>query len=559
MSRIVFVLFVLAIAITANGQKENWRPLFNGKDLKGWKRLNGDATFVVQNGEIVGTTVKSNVNSFLVTEKTYGDFVLELEFKLGTTNSGLQIRSESRADYQNGRVHGYQVELDPGQRSWTGGIYDEARRGWIYPLTYNPEGEKAYIPGEWNKCKVECIGNSIRVWINGRPISHVIDDVTKQGFIALQVHGVGSDQDVGQEMRWKNIRISTDKIKPSPEEKIFRADLVEARRLQSAGKGFGVITKSSEKKIDVTFNGSLITSYMWPDSVMKPVLYPIRTLTGTRVTRDYPLVITKGERADHPHHVGLFFAHQSVNGKDFWNMSPAIPPANRSRYGKVLHTWVSCAQALADEALLITHARWVTNEGNHLLDETTTTRFTLKGNEIKDVVIDRATTLTAVADEVLFKDEKDALLALRVARELELPVEGKERFVNADGTLTESIPNDKAQVTGTYRNSESELGESVWGKRANWVTLDGKKDGKAISIAIIDDPQNPEYPAYWHARGYGLFAVNPLGKKIFTEGKAELNLKLLKGESTTFSYRIVIREGSHFTPAELNQYLREVQ
>jgi hypothetical protein len=556
MIRAILVVLIFVFALPSLAQKEDWKQLFNGKDLTGWKQLNGEAKFTVIDGEIVGTTVKSDVNSFLATEKVYGDFVLELEFKLGTTNSGIQVRSESKPGYQDGRVHGYQVELDPGVRSWTGGIYDEARRGWLYPLTYNPEGENAYIPGEWNNCKIECIGETIRVWINGRPISHIIDDVTKKGFIALQVHGVGRDEEVGKEMRWKNIRIRTGKVKPLPPEKIFIANLSEARRLQASGKGFNVVSKPTEKMVEVSFNSSLITSYMWPDSVMKPVLYPIRTIGGTRVTRDYPLVITKGERSDHPHHVGLFFAHQSVNGKDFWNMSPAIPLANRHRYGKILHTWISCAQALEDQALLITHARWVTNEGNHLLDETTTTKFTIRG---KDVVIDRSTTLTAVADEVIFKDEKDALLAVRVARELELPVEGKDRFVNADGSITELIPNDNSVVTGTYRNSESEMGDAVWGKRANWVTLDGKKDGKDISIAIIDDPHNPEYPAYWHARGYGLFAVNPLGKKIFTDGKAEMNLKLVKGESAGFAYRIIVREGSHLTSSELNQYLVELR
>jgi hypothetical protein len=173
----------------------------------------------------------------------------------------------------------------------------------------------------------------------------------------------------------------------------------------------------------------------------------------------------------------------------------------------------------------------------------------------KDLVIDRTTELKAITD-VTFTDKKDALMGLRVARELELPVEGKDRFMLANGEISEPIENDITKVTGDYKNSESVIGQDVWGKKANWVCLDGKIKGKDISVAIIDHPQNIDYPSYWHARGYGLFAVNPLGKDVFTEGKAQINLMLKKGESATFRYRIVIREGSKLTPAELNAHLK---
>ena len=174
----------------------------------------------------------------------------------------------------------------------------------------------------------------------------------------------------------------------------------------------------------------------------------------------------------------------------------------------------------------------------------------------KDLIIDRTTRLESLVD-VTFKDEKDALLGLRVSRELELPVQGKDKFTTADGgTTPEAIPNDITQVTGDYRNSESLIGEAIWGKKAVWACLDGKKDGKEISIALIDHPKNIEYPSYWHARGYGLFAVNPLGKNVFTEGKAKLDLQVPKGQSVEFKYRIVVREGSKLSAAELNQYAK---
>jgi hypothetical protein len=207
--------------------QENWQPLFNGKDLKGWKQLNGQAKYEVKNNEVVGTTVLNQPNSFMVTEEIYGDFILELEFKLDAEmNSGIQFRSESKADYQNGRVHGYQFEIDPSPRAWTGGIYDEGRRDWLYTLEYNPEGKKAYRKGDWNKCRIECIGNVLRTWVNGIPTSHVVDNVTAKGFIALQVHSISKPEEVGKQIRWKNIRIQTKNLKASPPDNLFIMNLI---------------------------------------------------------------------------------------------------------------------------------------------------------------------------------------------------------------------------------------------------------------------------------------------------------------------------------------------
>lgn len=189
--------------------QSKWQPLFNGKDLKGWKQLGGTATYVVKNNEIIGTTVPSSPNSFLTTEKNYGDFILELEYKLDKDfNAGIQFRSQSKADYQNGRVFGYQMEIDPSDRRWSGGLYEEGRRGWLYPLDLNPTAQKAYKQHTWNKYRIECHGPVIRTWINGVPAAHVIDEELPTGFIALQVHGIGSNKDdIGKSIRWRNIRI----------------------------------------------------------------------------------------------------------------------------------------------------------------------------------------------------------------------------------------------------------------------------------------------------------------------------------------------------------------
>ncbi len=205
----------------------NWTDLFNGKDLKGWKQLNGKAKFEVQNGEIVGTTVANEPNSFLATEANYEDFILELEFRLDAEmNSGIQFRSESKPEYREGRVHGYQMEIDPSPRAWTGGIYDEARRDWLYPLEYNPEGKKAYRKGEWNKCRIECIGDVMRIWVNRIPTAHLVDNVTSKGFIALQVHGIGKDEEPGKQIRWRNIRIRTKDLQPYSWDSIFVVNLI---------------------------------------------------------------------------------------------------------------------------------------------------------------------------------------------------------------------------------------------------------------------------------------------------------------------------------------------
>lgn len=216
---------LLVLAATAQGS--GWKNLFNGKDFTGWKQLNGKAKYTVENGEIVGTTVFGQPNSFMVTEQDYGDFILELEFKVDSTmNSGVQFRSESKPDYNNGRVHGYQFEIDPSARAWSGGIYDEARRDWLYPLDLNPAAKKAFRQGQWNRVKLECIGNNIRTWLNGIPCAYLVDDLTPKGFIALQVHGIGNKKDEGRQIRWRNIRIRTTGLKPAPLDGTFVVNMI---------------------------------------------------------------------------------------------------------------------------------------------------------------------------------------------------------------------------------------------------------------------------------------------------------------------------------------------
>lgn len=212
MRRLICLAAILIIGIN-NEAGAQWKKLV-GKNLDNWEQLNGTAPFRLEKGVVIGTTVADSPNSFLCTKEKYSDFILEFDTWFDPKmNSGVQIRSESRPDYQDGRVHGYQVELDPSSRAWSGGIYDEARRGWLYTLDKNPEGQKALKVGEWNHYRIEAIGNSIRTWINGVPCADLIDDMTLSGFIALQVHSIGNDKTrVGEEVKWKNIRIMTNNL-----------------------------------------------------------------------------------------------------------------------------------------------------------------------------------------------------------------------------------------------------------------------------------------------------------------------------------------------------------
>ncbi len=190
---------------------QEWTPLYNGKNLKGWKKIGGNTEFRAEGDAIVGVSKTGEPNVFLTTEQRYGDFILEFEFLAADgLNSGVQFRSQSKEEFQNGRVHGYQYEIDTEPRAWSAGIYDEAtERLWLYPLTYNQPARTAYKAGEWNRARIEAIGNSVRTWLNGVECASIIDDVYSEGFIALQIHAIYTHANNGKTVSWRNIRICT--------------------------------------------------------------------------------------------------------------------------------------------------------------------------------------------------------------------------------------------------------------------------------------------------------------------------------------------------------------
>ncbi len=324
---------------------------------------------------------------------------------------------------------------------------------------------------------------------------------------------------------------------------------------QSKKDRIQLIIKDKEHKIDVLVDGKLFTSYFYPsDSILKkPVLFPILTSKGAIITRGYPFATRAGERVDHPHHVGMWLNYESVNGFDFWNNSTAIK--DRTKYGTIKHTGILQTNGGYNTANLSVSADWIDTDGKgkNLIKEKTTYVFHAKGNQR---IIDRITTLTAQNEEVSFKDVKDGFFAIRVARELEHPSDKPDTFVDAKGIETRVDKLDNTGITGNYHTSEGIDGESVWSTRGKWTNLSGKLKDEDISIAIIDHPSNINYPTYWHTRGYGLFSANPLGEKVFSKNKKELNFKLSPNQSVTFRYRTVITSGK-VTDEHLNELAKD--
>ncbi len=310
----------------------------------------------------------------------------------------------------------------------------------------------------------------------------------------------------------------------------------------SIAQNLPVTFKNGQSSVDVLIGGKPFTSYFFPgqDILKKAVLFPLISAQGTTITRGYPMAPRAGERVDHPHHVGMWLNYEDVNGFDYWNNSTNIVASLQNhKMGTIVHT--SIVKQDAKSGTLVVSADWIDNDGKgqKVLQEKTTYVFS---GTADSRTVDRITTLTAVADQVLFKDVKDGMFAIRVARQLEIPSNKPDVFTDAHGVETKVPMMDNTGVNGDYLSSEGVKGEAVWSTRAKWMNLHGEMDNHSISVTIFDHPSNVSYPSYWHSRGYGLFAVNPLGAKVFSNGKDERNLTLKKGESVTFRYRTLISD-----------------
>jgi len=302
-----------------------------------------------------------------------------------------------------------------------------------------------------------------------------------------------------------------------------------------------LVTKPSEKKIDVLIDGKLFTSYIYHNGIKKPVLWPVISAGGNHLTRQYPLKKIVGERTDHPHHVGIWFNYGDVNGLDFWNNSDAIKAEDAPKYGTIYHEALESARVIDGVGRLMTSLAWKDYKGNKLLHEVTEFNFAVEGTTR---IIDRSTILRAENGQVKMTDNKEGMFAIRVSRELELPAKGEVEVTDSHGNVTKVDATNDGIAKGNYQSSEGLEGEAVWGTRARWMKLYGSVNGEKVAIVIFDHPSNPGYPTYWHARGYGLFASNTLGQSVFSNGAEAMNFVIENGEMASFRYRLAVFSGN---------------
>ena len=294
-------------------------------------------------------------------------------------------------------------------------------------------------------------------------------------------------------------------------------------------------------RVDVAIDGKPFTSYIYARDLKKPSLFPLRTAKGVVVTRGYPLEPRPNERTDHPHHLGLWFNYGDVNGLDFWNNSEAIGLDRAPKMGAILHKRLIETSSGLTKGELNVEMDWVDAKGTLLLKENT--RFTFRG-DAESRTIDRITRLSALKERVVLGDNKEGLLGIRVARGLEHPSKTPDTFTDANGVPSKTRVVNNEGAHGTYIGSDGKTGDDVWGTRGPWMLLRGSVGNEPVTLAILDHPSNPGYPTYWHARGYGLFAANNLGRTVFDPQQPAASVTLEPGQSITFRHRVLILDGT---------------
>jgi hypothetical protein len=321
----------------------------------------------------------------------------------------------------------------------------------------------------------------------------------------------------------------------------------------ASGQHVKLVKDETGGKIQVLIDGKLFTSYCYPSNLEKPFLYPVNAPNGAIVTRGFPLEPRKGERIDHPHQVGLWFNYGNVNGLDFWNNSSAIPPEKKDEYGHIVVRKIVKAES-GDKGTLEVLSSWENSKGNILLDEDAT--YIFSGDDA-GWTIDHISILTASDGPVVFDDNKEGMFAIRVDRSLEMPSEEAVIFTDEKGNPTTVKAMDNTGVTGMYIGSNGKKGDEVWGTRNKWVILSGIQNGEPVSLAIFDNPKNTGFPAYFHARGYGLFSVNNLGQNSYDTDAEKVVHKLATGESLKLIHRFYVQSGTELTPDDAEKIFRE--
>lgn len=308
-----------------------------------------------------------------------------------------------------------------------------------------------------------------------------------------------------------------------------------------------------QHKVNVYIDGSLFTTYQYPSDLEKPFLFPVYAPDGSVITRGFPLAPRPGERVDHPHQVGIWFNHGNINGLDFWNNSSAIPADKKESYGHIAVQKIIRAEG-GKKGILEVSSDWKDNKGTTLLTENTEYVFSAGKNSR---TIDHIATLTAVNGPVTITDNKEGLFAIRVDRAFEMPSNESLIFTDEKGNPTTVKATDNAGVTGMFTSSQGLKGDAVWGTRNNWVLLTGVKDNTTITFGIFDHPKNPGYPAYAHARGYGLFSLNNLGQNSYDPKQEKRVWNLAKGESITLRHRFYVQSGAELTPENADKIFKQ--
>jgi len=314
------------------------------------------------------------------------------------------------------------------------------------------------------------------------------------------------------------------------------------------------VSLDADTKLDVLIDGKLFTSFCWQENVYKPILWPVMTAAGTEVTRGFPLKPREGERNDHIHQVGIWFNYGNVNGFDFWgNGSRGVKEPNG---GEIKHLRIDRLASKNGVGSFVSTEEWIGPGGYKLLTEKSEFHIIARGTTR---IIDRIITLTAGDSALFFKDTKEGMFGIRVVRKLELPAKEGVVLLDSNGVPLSEKDTLNSGVTGNYTSSEGISGDAVWGTRAKWMNLTGVIGNEKISLVVCDHPKNPGYPTYWHARGYGLFAANPLGWNDFTKGKEQFNFSIPAKKSAKFRYRVIIGSGEYLTDSEINVYSEEIK
>ncbi len=322
------------------------------------------------------------------------------------------------------------------------------------------------------------------------------------------------------------------------------AALMQVNSQQTSEKGVRLVRIDDRQKVEVYVDGRLFTVFQYPDNVEKPFLFPVNAPNGAVVTRGYPFEPRKSERVDHPHQLGLWFNYENVNGLDFWNNSSAIPADKKDAYGRIVVRKILRAES-GKSGVLEVLSDWIDNSGNVILAENT--KYIFSGNA-SSRTIDHITRLTAVNGPVIFADNKDGLFAIRVDRAFEMPSNEPQVLMDEKGNPSTIAVTDSTGVTGMYTSSTGLKGDAVWGTRNEWVYLTGIKDQVTISLAIFDHPKNTGFPAYFHARGYGLFSINNLGQNAYDPKREKKEYRLAKGGSLVLRHRFYVQSGTGLTP-----------